>query len=485
MRAMLDAGAERVLGIDRWPGFARGATPDAPVVLHDLTLPMPFLSTASFDAVFSHFVLEYLSPIAIRQVLQEANRVLEADGRLLLYLVATGAGGGDETKSSPYGPRAMGLLLDEAGFAGELDLSPNGRNLVVRARRRDGPAPTGAEARTAVHGEAQLSAAFAAGAEEGPVAVELVGPGRGARLTLTMPPGRAEAGRVAVCARVVALPGHGVELQAWAWSGTTIVCAESLRAEFSPQTLQIEAAGALEHAAAWSPELLSVEPAGDAYAAAAALPPGDALDDLARVAEGRRLVVEPKGHGDVGADDDRVGPGRNRLRVRRVAGRSLTALEADWRVGRLDGLVVDTAELAAADPGLALWAADRGVPLLLEGPGWAEILAGAHTPAGERGIILIDPVLTVGGPATPPPAEVVEQVAVAEAYVVLAPATAAMLDPSSRDALRNHLLVGGGQSHDAVAVENLRYLCERALLMRLRHVHRTALSDLGRRPGLG
>ncbi|HEY2636413.1 MAG TPA: class I SAM-dependent methyltransferase, partial [Solirubrobacteraceae bacterium] len=99
MRALLEAGAESVVGIERWPGFARMAAPDTSVLLHDLTLPAPFLPSASFDGVVSHFVFEYISPIGLRQVLREAHRVLAPGGRAALYLVATGTGGGDEGKT--------------------------------------------------------------------------------------------------------------------------------------------------------------------------------------------------------------------------------------------------------------------------------------------------------------------------------------------------------------------------------------------------
>ena len=50
LRLLRDEGTRTVLGVDRWPGFVTAAAAHGiPVLLHDLTLPMPFIPTASVD----------------------------------------------------------------------------------------------------------------------------------------------------------------------------------------------------------------------------------------------------------------------------------------------------------------------------------------------------------------------------------------------------------------------------------------------------
>ena len=70
LEALLDQGSSSVLGVDRWPAFAEAAAASTPILAHDLTLPMPFLESGSFDGVLSHYALYYISPIGMRQVLR-------------------------------------------------------------------------------------------------------------------------------------------------------------------------------------------------------------------------------------------------------------------------------------------------------------------------------------------------------------------------------------------------------------------------------
>jgi SAM-dependent methyltransferase len=77
-----DTGA-RIVGVDISPYFAAEAIERSDLILGDLRrLP---LSDATFNKAWSLDVLEHLSPQAFRDVLREANRVLEARGALFIY----------------------------------------------------------------------------------------------------------------------------------------------------------------------------------------------------------------------------------------------------------------------------------------------------------------------------------------------------------------------------------------------------------------
>jgi SAM-dependent methyltransferase len=384
LQALLAQGATGVLGVDRWMAFAHGADSSTPVVAHDLTLPMPFLSSGSFDAVLSHYALDYVSPIGMRQVLREAHRVLAPGGRLLVYVAAIGLGSGDATRTVPYSPAALRPLLEEAGFDEvEVEAPAGGRNSVARARRSSSPAssPGGDEVRAVVEGDTQLSAAFPAGSER--LECELSGPARSTSLRLELPAAAAneEGSRVSVCARCLPLAGGGSELQLWVWRGTALVRSERLRFEWRATELRLRCGGEVEHFSAWNPRELPVEPAGDAYASASGLRPGADLAEAERGAEGRRIVVERSGEEEVDAAA-LLSPSRNRFLVRRPAGLDLARLDSEWLAGDVHGIVLDAAELeGAAGAELALWAGWREALLLLEGDEWEPLLAAA----GERG----------------------------------------------------------------------------------------------------
>src|SRR5262249_43061849 len=148
---------------DRWPAFAAESIPGARILAHDMTLPMPFLKSGSFDGVLSHYAIDYVSPICARQMLCEARRLLAPGGLLLIYVAAIGLGGGDAARTVAYSPATLRAMLREAGFdAIEAEVSPNGRNTVARALRADGDPGSGPRAglpqQVPIEGDTQLSA---------------------------------------------------------------------------------------------------------------------------------------------------------------------------------------------------------------------------------------------------------------------------------------------------------------------------------------
>jgi hypothetical protein len=487
---LLDDGAEAVLGIDRWPAFARRAEENGvPYVLHDLTLPMPFLESGSFDGILSHYVLNYMSPIGVRQVLRECGRILASEGLLLLYLGAIGLGSGDDSQTVPYREDTVGAMLSEAGFAEiELETSPNGRNTVARAKRPVAEprgtttAATPTALRTAIPGEAQLTASAKSGAGDGVGAIAS-GEGRSVGLRLPSPPTK---GRLSLCARVVAADsGPGSELQLWAWDGTTATVSDSVKLGFFPDSLQLECDGALECLDSWTPGHLALESGGSAFVRPDGLVPAAELGEGNRGAEGRMLVVEQDPLDD--ADWERlVGPGRNRFPIVRVRKPfELSRPERLWRTGRALGIVLDAAEIGGDEiPTPSLWAAARGAPLMVEGAGWSPLLAAALSlgRASEEGpVLLSDPALG-GGPREDPPEEVLTLVERRRNLFLVIPAPPSI---GLRSRLGERVLIGGGgPGASAELAEPLRYVTERALLARMRTASDLGEEHLGRRQGL-
>ena len=426
LRALLDQGAASVVGIDRWPFAA--PLPGAPILVHDLTLPMPFIPSQSFDGVLSHYALDYLSPIGMRQVLREALRVLVPGGRLLIYVAGVGLGSGDETRTSPYSADAMTKLLVDAGFIDlDVESSPNGRNTVAKAHRPTELTPVEEldEPAVEVRGEGQLSAAVESHGED---RIRFLAADQTHRATLEIDLGEVTGrSRIGVCARVVALPGHGVELQAWVWRDLEPLAAESARLEFSPTSLSLEGRqGRLAYADGWLPTTLPLETAGSGYLPASDLRPAEELDEAARGAEGRMVVVETAESAAPGAEG--IGFGGNRFFVRRPAASTTVAeLDSQWKEGAILGIVLQAADLVSASP-LCLWAGARGALLLIEGVGWAELSAALEERAEWlRGpTLMVDPALT-GGPVQPVPTELAERVAVSRSGFLL-------LHPYTRDA---------------------------------------------------
>lgn len=499
LRALRSQGATRVLGVDRWPAFFDDTPPEIPVVAHDLTLPMPFIESGSFDGVLSHYALDYVSPIGMRQVLREAHRVLAAGGQLAIYVAAVGLGTGDDTRTSPYVPRVLERLLEEAGFAEiHVEATSNGRNSFSVARRaRDSyvESPHSSdEVSTAVADETQLSAAFNEVTGD-QVEIELTGDGRSALFRIALPARDAKSGtsmRVAVCARVVSLQLHGMELQAWVWNGTIPVAAERTRLEFLPALLRIRCAGRVEHEEAWSPGPVSVEPTGDAYVSAAELADGEDFEEAERGAEGRKLVVQPRSS-SWSTVVDRRGRGRNRLLIRRAeSGLQIADLDRDWLAGKLNGVVLESDDLI--DSGqleIQLWAARREALLLVEGPDWESLLVALADRIADlpSPVVIVDPALTGFSSGRVPQFALGELVAgYPQLHVTLGAKSRAELSVEALERLRPGLLHSGPAFDDRAAMEEanetLRYLTERTLLNRLRERYRRAPHDVGRRPNL-
>ncbi len=488
LRALRGQGSSSVLGIDRWPAFAAKSTPEAPIVAHDLTLPMPFLESGSFDGVLSHYALDYVSPICARQVLREAHRVLAPGGRLVLYLAAIGLAGGDESRTIPYSPPVVRTLLAEAGFDEvEVGESSNGRNTVARARRGDGAAgaqPPG-EPWTRIGGDTQLSAAFRSGDS---LRLELAGAGGTVTFRVELPsPGVGDGSRVAVCARTQRRRGGGTELQLWAWRGFAPLVAERALVELDAEEMRIAVGGAAaEHASAWSPAELSLEPRGNAYARIADLPEGGELSEAERGAEGRQIVVESAADAAVGWD--RLGPGRNRFLVRPASRLDLATLDREWLAGKLHGVAVTADELGAGGlRELLLWTGWRQSLLYLEGADWAEILAAAEQRQAEMGgaVVLVDPALAASPPPASPDAGIVAFAAAHDrAFVLLGASSHKRTSAADLVALAGRLLLAGPAAPGPEvgdADESLRHLTERALLMRLRQAHGYSPAEVGRR----
>jgi Methyltransferase domain len=494
LAAFLDQGATNVVGIDRWPAFTDGSSPFWRVVAHDLTLPMSFLASGSFDAVFSHYALDYVSPIGMRQVLREAFRVLAPGGQLLIYIAAVGMGSADETRTAPYSPAALRTLLIEAEFDEiEVEATPNGRNSIARARRGgDKAAGMELKAPALLDGDTQLSAAFENAGDR--VEFELGGAGHGITLTLDLPPDQSsiDSSRVSVCARVFSASPYSTELQLWIWRDTTAIVSECFDFEFRATRLQVSCGGELEHLSVWAPRELSVEPLGNGYVQPVGLPPGRALSEAERGAEGRQLVVEPREGSKVNVSELH-GNGRNRLLLRRASKLSVAGIDDEWLAGYAHGVVFGDGELSAhTATELLLWAGWRQALVYIEGRSWERILdAMAELAASLTApVVLVDPELSYGTASRPLPAAVLDlSKAKSSLFVLIGNCCRDETDEEYLLRLRGKTLHGGHLSHDQSRMqemqeinETLRYLTERTVLMRLRQRHRRSWIEVGRRP---
>jgi SAM-dependent methyltransferase len=496
LQALLDQGCSSVLGVDRWPAFTVNSTPEAPVVAHDLTLPMPFLASSSFDGVLSHYALDYVSPICMRQVLREAHRLLAPGGLLLVYVAAIGLGGGDEARTVSYSPAVLRALLHEAGFDDvDVQAASEGRNSVAKARRpADDLDPAGADAREAavdIEGDTQISAAFSGKPEA--VRCELTGGGDSATFVLELPAAESAGERTSVCARALRPTRGGTELQLWVWRGHIPVVAECARLEFDVAAMRLRGAGeGCEHISIWCPQESTVEPPGNAYSRLGDLPGGDALSLAERGEEGRQIVVEPA-RGRPADAIDSLGPGRNRFLVRRASGLDLDTADREWLSGHTHGIVLAAEELSEGRIcELLLWAGWRQSLVFLVGPDWSAILAAASQREAElRGpVILVDPALSGDAPARALPPELA---AFAEAndrrFVLLGGESRDRSARADLQSIRRHLLHGGPPGGEdgglREATENLRHLTERTLLMRLRQARGFSPAEVGRRSSLG
>jgi hypothetical protein len=270
------------------------------------------------------------------------------------------------------------------------------------------------------------------------------------------------------------------------------VLAECVRIEFFPTEMRLgtgEMAGAeADHVSVWKPAELPLEPPGNAHARIKDLAPSDELTTVERGAEGRQIVVEASAD-STGDRPNLLGPGRNRFLIRRPSHFDMASLDGEWLAGRLHGIAVTAEELGGERlRDLLLWCGWRQSLLYLSGGDWPSVCSTVERRNAEltSPVVLVEPSLTEGGPPRPVPAAVGALVAESDRFfVLLAPGTVDLLAGTDLEPLTRSLLLGGpeaGQRPGGSAEnEKLRYLTERTLLMRLRHVHGRSWPEVGRR----
>lgn len=470
LRALRDMGVPRVLGLDRWPGFADlGRSHGIPVLLHDLTLPSPFLPSSSVDGVLSHYVLDYVSPIGMRQALREARRVLRPGGRLVVFVAAIGRASGEEARTIPYTPDTMLKIMADAGFENGSAEAP-GRNTVARACAGDWR-PTLGTPTLLVDGEAQLSAGF--GAPTSHIAVELAGDGWRSRHDIELRAPAASSGmpginETAVAARLQRVAPYVWELQLCAWRSGWPAYAGALRLAGHPRELKIDCDAPIEHVSSWAPEPLGLAPPAAIYLVSESRP--DAASPGIRISPAPSPTVELE---PLTAVD-----------LRDAAGISGEALDAAWLEGRLHAIELEAGQVEAGDP-ILWWAAARSVPVLVSAASWHEALAATRATGfpSPPPIVLLDPVLDGRSADTDGLLEVLESARrLPHLYLAAAASTLdAAPEPVPLDAIVPAMHGGDPMDPPPEAVENLRYLCERALLLRLRATSGRTLQELGRR----
>lgn len=505
-------GVREPIGIDRWQGFRRDAeAAGRTVILHDLTLPMPFLRSGSFDGVFSHYALDYMSPIGVQQVLREARRLLAPGGLMVLYLAGAGLALGDQVRTTPYGEAAFSRMLSAAGFEDfRVEQPEDRRNTVVRAR---GPGPESgapAEGELVIEHEAGGEMQLAAGirppgpaGDQQAVALEVGDGERSFGCRVTLPSVSAGSGVDAIldlslCARLVAVEPGEFALSVWTWRGSEAATAETMRLRLNPgmarMRLELDR-GALEDQGAWVPEPPMVELPGDAYVPVDRASPSRGADDKWR-ARGRQVIVEREGD-----DPDELlaaTESKDRFLVRRpdpAAPLEIDALDRDWKAERLQGIVLELeAALRPESLPLLLWAGFRGTLVYIEPASWAEVGEVARRLSSLASpLLIVDP--TLSGLAAPD-SEVPHEESVAAAlesapglHLVLAAGTSERV-ASLWKRYPTRLLIGetghaGGEElgHGQVldeATETLRYLTERTTLIWFRGTSGRTGEELGR-----
>ena len=505
-------GVREPIGIDRWYGFLHDAEASGRrVILHDLTLPMPFFGSASFEGVFSHFVLDYMSPIGVEQVLREARRVLVPGGLLVVHLTAPGLALGDPVRTTPYDEAALARLLETAGFE-DFEAQRPGENREVAIVHARGPIPQGMESseeeptllELEPRGEIQVMAGIRPRDPLGDmpaVAVE-IGDGKESvsyrpRLDSVHPEdGGKPVVDLSVCVRLVAAAPGEFELQAWTWRGVHIAAMDTVRLRIRPDRLRIQLAGELLHRDVWHPEPPMLELPGDPYITIEYASPSHRPNEPWRT-RGRQVIVERRGD-DPGRLRTAVAENLDHFLVHRpdaAAPPDIPTLEREWIEERLHGLVLalEDAVRPEALP-LLLWAGLRGALVYLEPDSWdALIPAVAELPDALGPLLIVDPSLSGRGDPkaeVEAPSEIESSLAALPSlHLVLAGPTAeAAADLWERYPER--VLVGKAAElrHGRLleeATENLRYLTERTTLMWLRSTSGREERELGRYTGAG
>lgn len=512
LRAFAEHGVVEPIGIDRWHGFLHDVeAAGGRLILHDLTLPMPFFRSGSFDGIFSHFVLDYISPIGVVQTLREARRLLAPGGLMALHMNAAGLVLGDRVRTTPYDGPAVAELLTSLGFEDVNIDQPDTRRIIIVRARGGGADTSGAEipaveATVLEHeagGEIQVSAGFRPmqsfdGAPE--IAVEVAAGEESIeyRPDLSSPPphaGDEVTLDVSICLRLVAVGPNRFELQSWTWQGSRIAAIDSLGLDLRPHLLRIRVDGAVEHQDVWRPEPPMFEEPGDAYTrigeAEAKLEP-----DEEWMARGRQVIVEQEGD-----DHDLLlaaAESKDHFLVHRPdpADTDFEELEEEWRAGRLHGIVLELeGALRPESRPLLEWAGSHGALVYLEPDSWTAVAsAKAELRGWDFPLLIVDPSLS-GWPDAQAEVEIPEGAitsaldAVPGLHLVLAGATAGaagalcgrhstrvlMGDPGS--GLWQE--IGDARLTDE-ATENLRYLTELTTLMWFRGVSGRTGSELGR-----
>jgi SAM-dependent methyltransferase len=511
LRAFSAHGVREPIGIDRWHGFLQDVdATGGRLILHDLTLPMPFLRSGSFDGIFSHFVLDYISPIGVVQTLREARRLLAPGGLIALHMNAAGLVLGDRVRTTPYDGPAVAELLASLGFRDvEVDQPETRRIIIVRARGGE-PDRSGAEDRAEeptvleceTDGEIQVSAGFRPKQEnEAPViAVEVVDDEGSIdyRPDLPSPPpqvGDEATVDVSICLRVVAVAPNRFELQAWTWQASQIAAIDRIGLQSRPQLLRVRIDGAVEHHDVWRPEPPMFEEPADAYATLEDAGPMLGPEDEWR-ARGRRVIVEREG-------DDRdlllaVADSKDQFVVHRPDPEApdIDALEEDWRAGQIHGVVLELeAAVRPESEPLLQWADSRGALVYLEPDSWTAVASAAEKLQGLNSpLLFVDPLLS-GRAQAQAEVEVPEPLIATAAldeqpglHLVLAESTARRAGSLWSQHANRVLMgktgggwraIGDGRLADE-ATENLRYLTELTTLAWFRAVSGRSGDELGR-----
>lgn len=458
LRALRARGVDQVLGIDRWPEFAAiGHEHGIPVLMHDLTLPMPFIQSESVEGVFSHYVLDYMSPIGVRQALREASRVLRPGGRLLVLLAAIGLAGGDEARTISYAPEVMHQLLVDAGFDGPNDVeAPTGRNTVVRATAAS-PVHRHAAGSIEIVGEAQLSAGF--GSSASTITVDVIGGGWDETHTLSFEQGLPRLPGInplAISVRVVHAAASSWELQVCAWNAGQLSHACALRRHTRPSAIELRCASPAEHLEVWQPKPLQLGRAGGAR-------------EL-------KVVTELR-------DQDRVLEALVLADARGGAAPGLDRLDATWLAGAIHGVLLGPDAIAGRCPAL-FWALSRSAVVGVLAESWREGVGAASAAPGHDAPIL---VLAPERPADPDDFRRAVELAAQSDHIYVLSSTGTRELGSLGDAELVAVAAvpeGPAGRGGEMAIENMRYLHERALLLRLRAASGRTAAEVGRLPPL-